>query len=200
MSKRIITISREFGSSGREIGKRVAEALDIPFYDNELITIAAQKSGYSEELFRDADLHPTGSLLFSLSLYGTGGATFDLPLNDKVFLAQSEIIRDVADQGSCVIVGRCANYVLEDTNQCLNVFIHADNFTRVDYACKENGLPKNKAKEMVQKIDKRRSTYYNYYTGKKWGDMNDFDLCIDSGRIPVDTCIEIIVEAYKGLK
>ena len=120
----IITISRQYGSGGREIGKRLAEKLGIPFYDKELITLAAQQSGYSEHLFEKSDKGATNSLLYSLSMYGNTMGLYDMPLNDKLFIAQSQTIKNVAEQGPCVIVGRCADYVLRGRKDLLSVLIH----------------------------------------------------------------------------
>lgn len=192
MTNTIITISREYGSSGREIGKRLAEKLSIPFYDNDLITIAAKKSGYAEGLFDNADQKPTGSLLYSLSMFGSSVGNFDLPLNDKVFLIQSDIIKEVAAKGGCVIVGRCADYVLRDFSNCVNVFIHADLHTRTKWAMEEAGLPAERAKDVVLKTDKRRATYYNYYTSQKWGRAENYDLCIDSSVLGINGTTEVI--------
>lgn len=203
MTAAIITISREYGSNGRKIGRKLAEQLGIPFYDNELITIAAKKSGYAEGLFENADQRPTGSLLFSLSMYGAGMAAYDLPLNDKVFLIQSDIIRDVASQGGCVIVGRCADYVLRENPHCINVFIHAPLESRLERAIQEDHVAEEKAKDTVQKIDKRRATYYNYYTSQKWGRAENYDLCIDSSVLGIEGTAGVIrnfVECRDSLK
>ena len=192
MTKTIVTISREYGSGGREVGKKLAEALGVPFYDNELITIAAQKSGFSEGLFEGADQKPTGSLLYSLSMYGAGVAAFDLPLSDKVFLIQSDIIKEVASKSGCVIVGRCADYVLREFPNTVNAFLHAELNDRVGWAIRENDVPVEKAKEAVLKIDKRRAAYYSYYTSQKWGRAENYDLSIDSSALGVDGTVEIL--------
>ena len=192
MSKTIVTISREYGSAGREIGKKLAQELDVPFYDNEIITIAAKKSGYDEGIFENADQKPAGSLLYSLSMFGTSAGTFDLPLNDKVFLIQSDIIREVAAESGCVIVGRCADYVLKENPNCIKIFIHADLNTRIDWAVRENDVPPEKARETVRKIDKRRAAYYNYYTSLNWGSAGNYDLCINSATLGVAGTVEVI--------
>lgn len=192
MTNTIITISREYGSGGREIGKKLAEQLGIPFYDNELISIAAQKSGFAESLFEQEDQKPVNGFMYAQSMYGAGGAAFDLPLNDKIFLIQSDIIREVAAKGGCVIVGRCADYVLRDNPNCFNVFINADLATRMDWAMRENDVPADKAKETVQKIDKRRAAYYNYYTSKKFGASSNYHLCVNSAILGRDGTVEVI--------
>ena len=164
----VITISRQYGSGGRFIGRKLAEALGIPFYDKELITMAAEESGMSKELFEKADEKAGSSLLYTLSmnsylLHGMAGVP-DLPLNDKVFLIQSEMIRKVADKGPCVIVGRCADYVLREKENCLNVYIYSDLDDRVARATTYYGLSPERAREQMQKMDKKRASYYNFYT------------------------------------
>lgn len=195
MKKTIITISREYGSGGREIGRKLASKLGIPFYDNELITIAAKKSGFAEEMFQQADLKPTGSLLYTLSLFGGGGAGFDLPLSDKIYLIQSDIIKEVAAQGSCVIVGRCADYVLRENPSLIRIFVHADLQSRIERSIRVNELNEDKAKEKLLRIDKRRSSYYNYYTNQRWGRAEHFDLSINSAKLGVDGAVEVL-ETY----
>lgn len=192
MTSTIITISRQYGSGGREIGKKLADLLEIPFYDNELITIAAKKSGYAEGLFEQADQKPTGSLLYSLSMFGSNLASFDLPLNDKVFLIQSDIIREVAAKSGCVIVGRCADYVLRENPKCVNVFICGELEDRIQWAIRENDVEPEKAKDTVLKIDKRRATYYNYYTSMKFGNAANYHLCLNSSVLGREGSAEII--------
>ena len=176
----VITISRQFGSGGRLIGKKLAESLEIPFYDKELITMAAQQSGYSKEIFEKADERATNSLLYTLSmnsylLHGMTGMA-ELPLNDKVFLIQSEIIRKVASEGPCVIVGRCGDYVLRDRKDVLRVFVYAPKEWRLAY-CKENNMLQAKdekgIKDEIDKTDRNRAAYYNYYTQNRWGDAHN---------------------------
>lgn len=192
MTNAIITISREYGSGGREIGKKLAQQLEIPFYDHELISIAAKKSGFAEGIFDQADQRPTGSLLYTLSMFGGPATAFDLPLNDKVFLIQSDIIREVASQGGCVIVGRCADYVLKGNPNLINIFIHGDLKDRMEWAIKENDIPPEKAKDAVLKIDKRRATYYNYYTSQKFGRAQNYDLTLNSSSLGRDASVEVI--------
>lgn len=192
MTNTIITISREYGSGGREIGKKLAEQLGIPFYDNEIISIAAQKSGFAESIFEQEEQKPSNGFLYAQSMYGVGTTAFDLPLGDKIFLIQSDIIREVAAKGACVIVGRCADYVLRDNPNCVNVFVRADLKTRTDWAIRETDVPPEKAKETVQKIDKRRAAYYNYYTSKKFGSASNYDLCVNSAVLGRDGTVDVI--------
>lgn len=192
----IITISRQYGSGGRFIGRKLAEALDIPFYDKELITMSAEESGMSKEIFEKADEKAANSLLYTLSmnaylLHGMAGVP-DLPLNDKVFLVQSEVIRKLAAKGPCVIVGRCADYVLRENPNCVNVYIYSDMEDRVSRATTYYNLSADRAQEQIQKTDKKRATYYNFYTNLKWGRAENYDLSLNSAKIGVDGCVEVI--------
>lgn len=192
----IITISRQYGSGGRFIGRKLAEALDIPFYDKELITMSAEESGMSKEIFEKADEKAANSLLYTLSmnaylLHGMAGVP-DLPLNDKVFLVQSEVIRKLAAKGPCVIVGRCADYVLPENPNCVNVYIYSDMEDRVSRATTYYNLSADRAQEQIQKTDKKRAAYYNFYTNLKWGRAENYDLSLNSAKIGVDGCVEVI--------
>ncbi len=192
----IITISRQFGSGGRLVGKKLAESLEIPFYDKELITMSAQQSGYSKEIFEKADERATNSLLYTLSmnsylLHGMTGLN-ELPLNDRVFLIQSEIIRKMASEGPCVIVGRCADYVLKEHPRCLNFYIYADLQSRVDRATTVYGMEKEKAAENIQKLDKKRASYYNFYSNLRWGLAENYDLCVNSSSVGIDGTVEML--------
>lgn len=180
----VVTIGREYGSGGRVIGQSLAKKLDIPFYDNELIDRAAQKSGLSSEMLKDVDEQPVNVFLQTCTTMVFAGARFSMPteasINDKLFFAQSEVIRELAAQGPCVIVGRCADYVLRDDANTLNIFIHADLSYRIERAVNVYGIARNRAKNVVSRMDRKRSSYYNYYTNKSWSDARSYDLCIDS--------------------
>ena len=187
----VITIGRQYGSGGRNIGQKLAQALQIPCYDKELLTIAAKESGFSEEILRTMDEKPTGSFLYSL-VAGTYGGS-QLPLNHKLFLAQFEAIRNIASKNSCVIIGRCADYALEDYDvNCISVFIHGDLKKRVEYAVKEYGIAAEKAEDTVCKTDKQRASYYGFYAGKKWGAIDHYDIALDSSRLGIDTTVALI--------
>ena len=164
----VITIGREFGSGGHEIGMKLAEKLGIKCYDKELLELAAKESGLCEELFASQDEKPTNSFLYSLVMdtYSLGytNSYVDMPINHKVFLAQFDAIKKLAERESCVIVGRCADYALEERDDVLSVFIHADLEDRIKNVAKLNELTDNKAKDLIHKTDKRRASYYNYYT------------------------------------
>ena len=190
MTKSIITIGRQYGSGGREIGKKLADQLGIPFYDNELLYIAAKKSGICEELFQTNDEKPTSSLLYSLVMGSYGGDS--LPFNHKIFLAQFDAIRSIADEGPCVIIGRCGDYALEDYPNLINIFIHADLKLRIKRAIENYGIESGKAEDFVLKTDKKRASYYNFYSSRKWGNLDNYDLTVDSGFLGIDNTVELI--------
>lgn len=198
----IITIGRQFGSGGREIGKRLADELGIEFYDKELLSRAAKDSKICKELFETHDEKPTNSFLYSLVMdtYSMGfasGSVNEMPLNHKIFLAQFDAIKKLAGEGPCVMVGRCADYALADCKDCFSVFVHADFDWRINrIAAKYNKTPKE-ARDIITKIDKSRASYYNYYTNKKWGSAKSYNLCIDSSKYGIDNTVKAIVESIK---
>lgn len=194
---KIITISRQYGSGGREIGAKLAAKLNIPFYDNELITRAAKESGFAEEAFANAESKATNSLLYSIAMglnsYGNQDLGFShLSLDDRIYLAQSDVIRKVAAEGPCVIVGRCANYILRDIPNVVNIFIWADMKFRIERAIRYDNLSPNKAEEKIAKIDKRRANYYNYHASEKWGRIENYQLSLQSDAIGIDHCVDLI--------
>lgn len=200
--KTIITIGRQAGSGGKEIGQKLAEQLGIQLYDKELLERAAKESGFCEELFENHDERPTKSFLYSLVMdtysYGYTGAAFsDMPINHKLFLAQFNAIKKIAEEGPCVMVGRCADYALDDNENALSIFIHAKMEDRVSRVSKLRDMTPAKTKDMLQKTDKQRASYYNYYTNKKWGDANSYDLCINSSVWGIDGTVELIKQAIK---
>lgn len=195
MDKRIIiAISREYGSGGRRLGLKLSEMLGIPFYDNELINKAAEESGYSKELFEKADKGATNPLMYSISRIGTSTAVNGAPLNDKLFAIQSDVIKDIAQKGSCVIVGRCAQYVLQDDLDCTSVFVYSDVKHRVKRAIEEYNIPEDKVEEIIEEEDKRRATFYNHHTHQKWGISHNYHLAIDTGRVSIDVAAKIVRE------
>ena len=186
----IVTIGRQYGSAGHEIGRKLAKDLNIPFYDKELLERAAKESGLCREIFENHDEKHTNSFLFSLVMdtysYGyPSGTMAEMPLNQRVFLAQFDAIRQIAKEGPCVIIGRCADYALENMSNCFSVFIRADLQLRIRRIARLYDLTDAKAKEQIQKTDKSRSSYYNYYTSKKWGDLNSYHLSVDSGVLGI---------------
>ena len=194
----IITIGREYGSAGRQIGQEVARYFGIKCYDKELLEHAANDSGICKELFENHDERPTNSFLDSLVMdtysfgYSSAGFT-DMPMNHKVFLAQFEAIKKLAAEGPCVMVGRCADYALADNKNCFSVFVHADLDWRIKrIAGKYNKTPKE-AKDMITKTDKSRASYYNYYTNKKWGAAAGYSLSIDSSVLGIEGAAQAII-------
>ena len=200
MANKIYTIGREFGSGGREVGEKLAAKLGIKLYDKELLQQAAKDSGFCEEIFENHDEKPTNSFLYSLvmdtySVSGYSTAPFlDMPLNHKVFLAQFETIKKIAEKESCVIVGRCADYALSDNPDCINIFIHADLDVRIKNVSRNLNITENKARDIINKTDKQRASYYNYYTSKKWGDSKSYNLSLDAGKLGTDNCVEMILK------
>lgn len=199
---KVITISRQYGSGGREIGAKLAAKLNIPFYDNEIITRAAKESGFAEAAFENAENKATNSLLYSIAMgmnsYGNQELGFShLSLDDRIYLAQSDVIRKVAAEGPCVIVGRCADYILKDMKNVINVFIWADLQFRIQRAIEIDNLSPNKAQENILKIDKRRANYYNYHASEKWGRAENYHLSIKSSEIGIDNCVDCIIEFVK---
>ncbi|MCD7709705.1 MAG: cytidylate kinase-like family protein [Clostridiales bacterium] len=199
MGNHVYTIEREFGSGGHEVGKILSEKLGIKFYDSELLTHAAKESGLCEEIFQNHDEKPTSSFLYSLVMDSYSGgyssAPFmDMPLNHRVFLAQFDAIKKLANTESCVIVGRCADYALADYADCISIFIHADIDDRINTVCKREDVTMNKARDMCQKKDKQRASYYNYYSNKKWGDARCFDLCLNTSMLTLSDCADMIIE------
>ena len=192
----IITIERQYGSGGHLIGEKLAESLGIPFYDSELIKVAAKESGICEEIFESFDEKPTTSFLYSLVMdpysLGYNSNSFDLPLNHKVFLAAFDTIKELASKGPCVFVGRCADYALEEYDNVLSVFIHADMDARIRRIARIYDLTDAKAKDMIIKTDKKRSSYYNYYSNKRWGDVDSYDMCLNSSMLGIEGTAEAI--------
>lgn len=196
---KIITISRQYGSGGRIVAKKLAEALNIPFYDNELITMAAEKTGLSVDCFKDAEKTSIGNLFFSLTSLTPSIDSVGLPLNEKIFLVQSQVIKEVAAAGPCVIVGRSADYVLADNPNCINVFLQADLEDRVKRAIDTYNQNPEGAEALVIKTDKRRANYYNYFTGGKWGKAENYDLILNTSRMDLDKIVEVI-KTYASLR
>lgn len=205
--KRVITIGRQYGSAGHDIGEMVAEALGYSFYDKELVELAARASNIAPEAVKGLDEKATSSLLYSLangsySVRGMSGPLYyEMPLNDKLFLAQSEIIKEKAKSENCVIVGRCADYVLEEEEdiELINVFIHAPLDYRIQRVADAFGLTAKKAKERVVKTDKQRKTYYNYYANRDWGEIENYDICLNSGTLGIERSAKMIIDYIRGL-
>ncbi len=197
--KTVITIGRQFGSAGREIGKRISEHFDIPFYDKELLSRAAKESGYCEEMIKNHDERPTNSFLYNLVMdtysFGYNASSFvDMPISHKVFLAQFDSIKAIADEGPCVIVGRCADYALADYDNALHLFIYGEEEDKIARIMERYEMTEPKAKELMMKKDKQRQSYYNYYSSKKWGRADSYDLCINSSILGIDGTVKLILQ------
>ena len=192
MKNRIITISREFGSGGRTIGRKVAEKLGIPCYDAELIQKIAQESGFTENYIKEAgEYAPSGFLASALSNRAFG------PTNeDYLWNIQYQVITELAEKGSCVIVGRCADYILKDKADCLTVFIHADMDFRANRIVSVYGEREESPEQRLKDKDKRRAAYHRFYTNMKWGRAQNYHLCLDSGVLGIDKCVETICNMY----
>ena len=200
----VITISRQFGSGGHEVGEKLARQLDVPFYDKALISMAAKQSGLSEEVFANADEKATSSLLYSMVMgsYSFGARVpgiNEMPINDKLFIIQSDIIKKAAAEGPCVIIGRCADYILREHDNCLNVFVHASKEERVRRSVAKKDCEERKASDFVTKKDKQRANYYNFYSNKRWDDLQNYDITIDTSRFTVDEAVELLMDAAKRL-
>ena len=197
---KIITITRQFGSGGREIGKKLAEAYGIPFYDNEIISCAAKDTGFAEAAFERAEDKASNSLLYSIAMgmnvFSSQDVGFSgLSLDDRIFLAQSKVIRNVAKEGPCVIVGRCADYILKNQENVVNLFIRATLDFRIKRAIEVEGIPKEKSAEMVMKKDKSRANYYKYHSGERWDNVLNYDFAIRSDLCGIDGTVACL-KAY----
>ena len=202
MGNLVITIGRECGSAGRLIGQKLAADLGVKCYDKELLTLAAKNSGLCEELFKTHDEKPTSSFLYSLVMdtYSLGyntSAYMDMPINHKIFLAQFDTIKKLAEEESCVIVGRCADYALADYPNTVSVFICGDEEDKIRHLMERHNVDEAKAKDIMIKTDKRRASYYNYYSSKRWGSCKSYDMCISSSAVGYDGAVDIIKEFAK---
>ncbi len=191
MKNRIITVSREFGSGGRTIGKQVAKELGIPCYDNELIQKIASESGFDEHYVKDAGEYDSGGFLSIFSSRAFGDTNADL-----IWKAQCKIILQLAEKEPCVIVGRCADYILRDKADCLRVFIHADKDFRMNRIIKVYGETDIPTEQRLKEKDKRRAAYHRFYTNMKWGQSKNYDITLNSGTPGIDKCAEIIKNLY----
>ena len=196
MNNTIISICREYCSGGKEIGKKVSDELGYTFLDKQLITEAAKKSGYDESVFEKVDEVATNSLLYSLVLgiYGANAAGA-MPDNDKLFGLQAEIIRDTAKEKNCVVIGGCADYVLREDPNLIKIFLRADMDFRVERFRSLYTVPEGKKPEdIINKTDKKRASYYKFYTGNLWKDMNNYDLVINTGKVGIDNAVATIID------
>ncbi|MGI6737290.1 MAG: AAA family ATPase [Anaerovoracaceae bacterium] len=197
MSKKIVTISREFGSGGRLIGRKLAEAMNVPYYDKKILDDIAKEHGYSVEMIEEDEKKAKNGFFYSLSnAFGAAGYGPDtLSINERFFIAQFEYITDLAKKGEGgVIVGRCADYVLRDYPNATNIFVYAEEKDKIKRAVEEYGVPENEVKKTMQDVDRARANYYRYHTGQKWGEPVNYHLSMDSGYISIDNFVKIILD------
>ena len=202
MEKKIITVSRQFGSAGRSIGKKVAEQLNVPYYDKELIKQVAAKTGFAPEYIENIGEYAPSKSIFAYALsfpMGSHSMGNGMSASDFLWVMQRQVILDLAEKGPCVIVGRSANYVLQDNPNVVNVFLQADLPDRVKRAIDTYGQDAEGAEALVVKTDKRRANYYNYFTGGKWGKAENYDLILNTSRMDLDKIVEVI-KAYVSLR
>ena len=202
MKKKIVTISRQYGSGGRYIGENLAKAMGVPCYDEKLIDMVAKESGFAQSFVAEKGERMTGSLLFniasSLSFANNVFSTNNgVTLQDEIYFTQNRIIKELADKGPCVIVGRCADYILREREDCLNVFIFADNESKIERAEKYFNITREEAPAVLEKKDKARANHYKYYTDQEWGMASNYDLCLNSGLIGIEGCVKAIQQVLE---
>ena len=203
MANTIITIGRQFGSNGRMIGEKLAELMGVKCYDKQLIKEAAKQSGLWEDFLDNMDEKPTSSFLYSVVMDPYSYMSFDnntnygMNLNQKAFMATYETIKSIADRESCVIIGRCSNYVLREYEKVLSAFIYAPLEVRIDTVMKRFNLNEKQARDQIAKEDKARASYFNYYTSYKWGKNESYDILIDSSLLGPDGTAELLLDVAK---
>lgn len=200
----VITIAREYGSGGRTIGQMLARDLNVNYYDKELLTLASNDSGINEALFEKADEKVKATALFRIAKSAYNGELIppesdDFVSNDNLFNYQAKIIRELAKEESCVIIGRCSDYVLKDYNNVLSVFIHAPLDFCLEQAAKKHSMSRKELEKFVERTNKRRAEYYKYYTKRNWTDAKNYDLCLDSSKLGFERCVEEI-KAYMKVR
>lgn len=199
----IISIGRQYCSHGKAIGRLLAERLNIAYYDKELLARIAEDNGFAPEIVQEQDERPTKSLLYSIVMntfsygYPATMSGLELPMNQKLFLAQFSTIREIAKEGSCVIMGRCADYALAEDPDLFRVFLHASDEYRVELCAKVDNLSPAKAKDYIHKMDKTRSSYYHYYTDQDWGYAPNYDLSINVSQVGIEGSVELILTALQ---
>ena len=203
MDHYVITIARGYGSGGKTIGKMLSEKLDIPFYDRELLRMASDDSGIHERLFGQADERVKPGLRKPFGKVYKGDLlppeSDDFVSDDNLFNNQAKIIKELADTRSCVIVGRCADFILQDRPNVVKLFVHAPFESCVKTVMDMYALPQKEAEKKIQDTDRHRSAYYKYYTGRNWDNAQNYDLCLNSAELGFDKCVEI-VEAYMNIR
>ena len=203
--KIIITVARQYGSGGREIGEKVAELLGIPLFDKQLITDAASKGNLNEEVIKRTDETAANSLLYTLAMGSNIAGTtmhfgYKMPINDKLFILQSEVIKEYADKGSCVIIGRCSDYVLREEENVFRLFIYGDlEHRKARIAARHPEIKSSQIVDTINKTDRRRASYYNFYTGGKWGKYDNYDMAINSSTLGIQGTAELIARCAEKL-
>ena len=201
MGYKIITISRQCGSGGHTIGQALAEKLNIPLYDKKILEEVSSRSGLAEDVIENEGEYSTSSKIFNIAMgvYNAwdSGQRDTMPLREQINAYQTEFIREVADKGGCVIVGRCAEYILRERTDCLNVFIYGNPEDRVKRVIEEHRVPDAEAEVHVKKRDKKRAAHYKYITDREWGDVKNYNLCLDSSKLGIEKCIELILECVQ---
>ena len=196
----VITVGRQYGSGGREIGTMLAEKLGIAYYDDMLLKEAAKESGLCEELFRSFDERPK-SFLYSIAMdpysFSMNSVTARGNIEQQVYLATYETIKKLADKGPCVLIGRCADYALKDRDDVINIFITAPLENRIERVARRNDISLDEAKDRIKKTDKSRASYYNYYSSKDWGEAKSYDLCIDSSLLGIEGTVALLEQMIR---
>jgi len=198
----IITISREYGCGARHVGERLAKKLGVPYYDEHIINMAAERSGLTPEFIQRTEQRQAGGVFFGAAhAMGNAGSIFHggTSLADQVYLAQYSAIREIAEKGSCVIVGRCADAILRDDYRILRVFLHADFEQRVKRAIEVYGVDPEKAEKMVKDTDRARTRHYKYYSDLKWGVADNYDICMDMGTFSFDGAVGILADCIDAM-
>ena len=203
MKKKIITISRQFGSGGRGIGKLLADRLDIPFYDKELIELASKESGIDERIFK-SEGEETGRFYQVLGAIGyalgsPAGGIYEYSINDQLYLVQANIIEQLANEGPGVIVGRCADYVLKDEKNVLSLFLYAEKKDRIRRGIELYHVDERHAQETMERFDRKRARFYEYYTDRKWGALSNYDMMINTSRMGIDQCVRFLRDAAREM-
>lgn len=201
----IITIGRQFGSGGHEIGEKLANHFGIQYFDKKLLSRAAKESGFCEEMLRNHDERPTNSFLYNLVMdtytFGYNSSAFvDMPISHKVFMAQFDTIKKIAEEEACVIVGRCADYALQEYKNSLHIFIHAEEDFKIKRIMDNFNVSEDEARDMMIKKDKQRQSYYNYYSTKKWGRSDSYDLSISSSVLGIDGTVEMLIQYIENFE
>ena len=199
MGNFVVTIGREFGSGGREIGESIAEKLNFTFYSEKLVSKASEVTGIDESIFREVDERQKKSFWYMFAMTnilpdGTEESLATLPTNEKLFIEQTKVIEDLAEKENCVIVGRCSNYILKDLPNALHIFIYSNPNSKLRRTMERQNMSEHEAKKLIHKIEKERRTYYNYYTEYTWGDSQGYDICLDSSRLSEEEIVDIVYD------